>query len=263
MDCEQEPAVKTIPTADTEHSGKEENPDSCVGPLLSKGPFSGGAPLTDDKDTSKDGDQEVTKVGAAFNNLRPNNMPLLPDLGPDNCADYGMTGSASTVNTESTVPLTNSDDIILPTSSNPENKEPLVIQTSMQSTQRDVAVENSRRNSLIILAPFGTGKKGVPTKNHNNNEPKLRKIKSAPNLASSDLNNMSFGPVETSVTSVTTDKRPLASVSENCGYGNDDEKIPLPKCSAQVESTVPEMQCKNEKHIQCECLLEGIQQQAP
>ena len=74
---------------------------------------------------------------------------------------------------------------------------------------------------------------------------------------------MSCGPVETSVTSVITDKRPLASVSENCGYGNDDEKMPLPKCYAQVESTVPEMQCKNEKNIEGECLLEGIQRQAP
>ena len=245
-----------------ERRREQENPDSRVGPVLSNGPFSGGAPLTVDKDMSKDGDQEVTKVGVTFNNFKSNNMALLPDLGPDNCADCGVTGSASSVNTESTVPLTNSDDIILPTSSDLENKEPLVIQTSMQSTKRDVAVENSRSNSLAILAPFGTGKKDVPTENHHNIDPKLRKIKSASNLASSDISNMSFGPVETSVTSVITDKRPLASVSENCGYGND-EKIPLPKCSAQVESTVPEMQCKNEKNIQGECLLEGIQQQAP
>ena len=272
MDCEQEPALKTIPTVDTEHR-KEVNPDSCVGPLLPNGPFSGGAPLTVDKDTSKDGDQEVTKVGAAFKNLKSNNMALLPDLGPDNCADCGVTGSASTVNTESTVSLTNSDDIILPTSSDPENKEPLVIRTSVQSTQKDVPVESSRSTlqscesdnevPLVIQAPFGMGKKDVLTENHHNIDPKLRKIKSASNLASSDISNMSYRPVETSVTSVITDKRPLASVSENCGYGNDDEEMPLPKCSAQVESTVPEMQCKNEKNIQGECLLEGIQQQAP
>ena len=236
--------------------------------MLSNGPFSGGAPLTVDKDTSKDGDQEVTEVGAAFNNLRPNNMALLPDLGPDNCADCGVTGSASTVNTESTVPLTNSDNIILPTSSYPENEEPLVIQTSVQSTQKDMPAESSRSPlqscesdsevPLVIQAPFGTGKQDVPTENHHNIDPKLRKIKSASNLASSDISNMSCGPVETPVTSVITDKRPLASVSENCGYGNDDEKMPLPKCSAQVESTVPEMQCKNEENIEGECLLEGI-----
>ena len=58
----------------------------------------------------------MTEVGAAFNNLRPNNMALLPDIGPDNFADCVVTGSASSVNTESTVPLTNSHDIILPTS---------------------------------------------------------------------------------------------------------------------------------------------------
>ena len=250
----------------------EVNPDSRVGPVLSNGPFSGGAPLTVNKDTSKGADQEVTKVGAAFDNVKSNNMALLPDLGPDNCADCGVTGSVSSVDTESTVPLTNSDDIILPTSSDPENEEPLVIQTSVQSTQKEVPVESSRSTlqscesnnevPLVIQAPFGMGKEDVPTENHHNIDPKLRKIKSASNLARSDISNMSYGPVETSVTSVITDKRPLASVSENCGYGND-EKIPLPKCSAQVESTVPEMQCKNEKNIQGECLLEGIQQQAP
>ena len=268
MDCEQEPVVKTIPTVDTGHR-REENPDSRVGPVLPNGLFSGGAPLTVDKDTSKDGDQDVTKVGATFKHLKSNNMALLPDLGPDNCADCGVTGSVSSVDTESTIPLTNSDGIILPTSSDPENKEPLVIQTSVQSTQKDVPVESSRStlqscesDNEVIQAPFGTGKKDVPTENYHNIDPKLRKIKSASNLASSDISNMSFGPVETSVTSVITDKRPLASVSENCGYGND-EKIPLLKCSAQVESTVPEMQCKNEKNIQGECLLEGIQQQAP
>ena len=273
MDCEQEPAVKTIPTVDMERRREQENPDSRVGPVFSNGPFSGGAPLTVDKDSSKDGDQDVTKVGAAFNNLRPNNMALLPDLGLNNCSDCGVTGSASSVDTESTVPLTNSDDIILPTSSDPENKEPLVMQTSVQSTQKNVTVEGSRSTlqscesdnevPLVIQAPFGTGKKDVPTENHHNIDPKLRKIKSASNLASSEISNMSCGPVETSVTSVITDKRPLASVSENCGYGNDDEEMPLPKCSAQVESTVPEMQCKNENNIQGESLLEGIQRQAP
>ena len=270
VDCEQEPALKTIPTVDTERRREQENPDSRVGPVLPNGPCSSGAPLIVNKDTSKDGDQDVTKVGATFDNFKSNNMALLPDLGPDNCADCGVTGSASTVNTESTVPLTNSDDIILPTSSDPENKEPLVIQTSVQSTQKDVPVESSRStlqscesDNEVIQAPFGTGKKDVPTENHHSIDPKLRKIKSASNLARSDISNMSYGPVETSVTSVITDKRPLASVSENCGYGNDDEKITLPKCSAQVESTVPEMQCKNAKNIQGECLLEGIQQQAP
>lgn len=211
VDCDQQPTVALH-----------------VEPLSSDGSFISDAPLKRMKFAAQDDDQEAVKI-----NITPKSARC--DEGPDNCIDYGVTGSTSSLGKESLVPSSNADQDTYPSGYVPESERSLVIQAPLEM----------RKNSLST------------------DQTPSQMTESKSNWERSNVSNMNCGSGETPGTSNVTNKMPISSGSDSRDFGFSDQGTTFPNSSVQPGITVLEVEGENEKDVQSECLREVQQQVLP